>query len=352
MKRLPSRAAWFVVPAAAALVGAALDPSALARPSAEPTGVALIRRQAEALAPLVQSPLAKNFLQATADLPAVPARTLYRDAAKTTYYSQAQADRLSADERKQLKPVPVDESLYYNTKYGSPLAYVRPLEVLGQAGMIDVAGKRILDFGYGTIGHLRLLATLGSDAVGVDVDPLLPALYSEPSDQGTIAGQKSEGRAGKVTLVHGRYPAEPGVAKAVGEGYDLILSKNTLKNGYLHPAQPVDKRMLIDLGVTEAAFVQTLYHALKPGGKVLIYNICPAPNPPGKPYIPWADGRCPFSKEMWEAAGFRVVALDQDDSGPVRQVAHALGWDRGGQAMSLEKDLFAHYTLVEKPADR
>jgi SAM-dependent methyltransferase len=343
MKRLRTLAVLAVV----SVIGPTASWSAWAGPPTEPVGVALIRQQSEALASLVQSPLAKRFLQATADLPAVPSRTLYRDAAKTTYYSQAHADRLGEGQRKNLTPTPLDESFYYNTKYGSPLAYVRPLEVLAQAGMADVAGKRILDFGYGTVGHLRLLAVLGAEVVGVDVDPLLPAFYSEPNDQGVVKGR--HGHDGRITLVHGRFPTDPAVAKAVGDGYDMILSKNTLKNGYLHPAQPVDKRMLIDLGVTDAAFVRALYACLKPGGTVLIYNICPAPNPPGKPYLPWADGRCPFPRAMWEEAGFRVRVLDQEDSPAVRKLGQALGWDRGSQAMSLEKDLFAHYTLVERP---
>ncbi len=333
-----------VVTLAVCLVVALLFKTALAAPPEEPTGVALVRKQAQTLEPLVQSALAKNFLHATADLPSVSVRKVYHDAGKPAWYSQAQVDRLDDDRRKQLKPVALDESFYYNTKYGSPLAYVRPLDLLGQAGMTEVAGKRILDFGYGTVGHLRLLAGLGADVVGVDVDPLLPALYSEAGDQGKLRNQKS---AGSITLMHGRYPADASVTQAVGQGYDLILSKNTLKNGYLHPAQPVDKRMLVDLGVTDQAFVQTLYAALKPGGKVLIYNICPAPSPPGKPYIPWADGRCPFPRSMWEAARFRVLAFDQDDSPAVRRLGHALAWDAGGQA-DLEKDLFAHYTLVEK----
>ena len=101
-------------------------------------------------------------------------------------------------------------------------------------------------------------------------------------------------------------------------------------------------------------FVRALYDALKPGGRVLIYNICPAPSPPGQPYKKWADGRCPFARETWEAAGFRVVAFDRDDSEVIRQFAHALGWDQGDSPIDLKADLFARYSLMEKlarPAD-
>jgi hypothetical protein len=289
-------------------------------------------------------------LRAASDLPAVPPRTVYREAATGTYYSQKEAERLSEDRRQKLVPIPLDESFYYNTKYGCPLAYVRPLELLGQAGTKDAAGIRVLDFGYGTVGHLRLLASLGADVTGVDIDPLLRALYSEPNDQGAVQGK--HGRHGRINLLHGRFPAEPAVTRAVGDGYDLILSKNTLKNGYLHPARPVDHRLLIDLGVPDAAFVRAFYAVLKPGGKGLIYNICPSPNSPDKPYLPWADGRCPFPRAMWEATGFHVQALDQDDSAAMRSLGRALGWDRDGQSVDLEKSLFAHYTLVEKPSGK
>jgi hypothetical protein len=81
---------------------------------------------------------------------------------------------------------------------------------------------------------------------------------------------------------------------------------------------------------------------------VLIYNICPAPAKTGEKYIPWADGRSPFPKEMWESAGFKVFTFDHDDSPAVRVMGRALGWDQGEGAMDLENDLFGVYTLVEK----
>jgi hypothetical protein len=78
----------------------------------------------------------------------------------------------------------------------------------------------------------------------------------------------------------------------------------------------------------------------------MIYNLCPAPAPPGKPYIPWADGRCPFPREAWEKAGFRVIEIDRDDSPAARDMGRALGWDQGG--MKLEDDLFATWSLFER----
>jgi len=326
----------------AAATGPATQPGA----APEPSAVETIRRDAQSLAPLVESELARRFLAATAQLPSIAPRSVYRDDATRTYYSKAAADRLSDDARGKLTERTIDERVYYNTKYGSPLAYVRPLDLLARAGMSDVRGKRILDFGYGTIGHLRLLASLGGDVVGVDVDSLLTAIYSEPADVGIIKGPG--GAEGRITLVDGRFPADEASKAAVGDGYDLIISKNTLKNGYIHPERPTDPRKLIDLGVDDETFVRSLYNILKPGGRVQIYNLCPAPAPPDKEYIPWADGRSPFSRALWESAGFRVLAFDEPDDTAARAMGHALGWDSGPSPMNLENDLFGLYTLVEK----
>ncbi|HKQ49846.1 MAG TPA: hypothetical protein VJZ71_17360 [Phycisphaerae bacterium] len=310
----------------------------------ELSGLAAIRAEARAAVKLVQTELARSFLAAADDLSPPTPRTIYRDQ-KRKYITAAQFAALPAGEQKDLSPIEVTEDLYYTTKYGTPLAYVRPLEILGREGVKSFARTRTLDFGYGGIGPPRLFALLGADAVGVDVDPLLPVLYSQSEDQGPVRDRDGK-IAGRVTLLHGHWPGDEKVRKAAGNGFDLILSKNTLKNGYLHPERPVDKRMLVDLGVSEEEFVKALFDSLRPGGHVMIYNISPAPAPPDKPYIPWADGRCPFPRKMLEAAGFRVLKFDEDDSKAVREMARAFGWDTGEHPMDLENDLFAHYTLL------
>ncbi len=310
------------------------------------SAVAKIREDAQQLQPLVKTVWVKQFLKETVRLPPVAARKLFHDESKTRYYTEEEAERLSEALRFGVVSEEFDEDFYYNTRYGTPLAYARPLDLLGDQGF-EPRGKRILDFGYGGVGQLRLLAGVGAVVVGVEIDPLTRALYSWPQDQGTIKG--TNGSQGTLHLVHGRFPAEESVRLDVGVGYDLVISKNVLKRGYIHPEKPVPDRQRVILGVDDEAFVKTLYGMLKPGGRVLIYNLSPAQNPPDKPYIPWADGRCPFPAELWKAAGFKVVEFDRDDSQMARKMAHALGWDAGEQPMSLEKDLFAHYTLVEKP---
>jgi SAM-dependent methyltransferase len=246
--------------------------------------------------------------------------------------------------------LPVDEDYYYTTKYGSPLAYARPFDLLGQSGLQSVARCRVFDFGYGTIGHLRMLASLGADVTGVDVDPLLTALYSHPDDQCPVKNRR--GQMGRVRLLEGRFPVDQAVTTAVGNGYDLIISKNTLKKGYVHPERPVEKRRLLNLDVDDETFVRELHAALKPGGWVMIYNITPAASPPDQPYKNWADGRCPFSQAVWEAAGFDVIAFDRDDSTAIRRVAAALGWDKGDSPIDLKTDLFAQYSLMRKKLAR
>jgi SAM-dependent methyltransferase len=311
---------------------------ALPAQDAGPDALGRIRRDAETMAPLVTTGLARAFLEAGTSLPSVRHRTLYHDPAARRYLTDREARDLGAEARDKLKKVPVDEDLYYNTRYGSPMAYVRPLELLGKAGLEGFSGRKILDFGCGGLGPHRMMASLGAEVVGVDVDPMLAALYSEPEDQGAV-------KQGRVSLVIGRYPAEETVKARVGGGLDVFLAKNTLKRGYVHPESG---RTFIDLGMDDASFLKVLRDALKPGGYVMIYNLGPAPSPQGQPYKPMADIRTPFSPADWEAAGFLVLSLDQDDTAAARAMGAALGWDKGPDAMNLATDLFATYTLARK----
>src|SRR4051794_2332377 len=61
-----------------------------------PTGVAALRREAADMELLVQSDLARAFIHATAELPKIAPRTIYRTKDRTGYYTAAQADALSA----------------------------------------------------------------------------------------------------------------------------------------------------------------------------------------------------------------------------------------------------------------
>jgi hypothetical protein len=324
-----------------ALAWLVLSATSVAAAPADTTQVGALTAEAASIRPLFHSPLVMRFLDAVPSLPHEAPRVVLCDSARTHCWSEAEAAALQDTQRARLVTRRLDEAFYYVTRYGSPLAYARPLEILSQAGFASAARRRIADFGYGTIGHLRLLAMNGADVHGIEVDPLLRALYA--NDRGPIAGGK-----GSITLHDGQWPAQAVLAAEVGDGYDLFISKNTLKRGYVHPAETVNPRMLVHLGVDDSTYVAALARAVKSGGLVMIYNLCPAPAPAGKPYIPWADGRCPFDRSMLERAGFTVLEYDRDDSPAARTMAHDLGWDAGEHSMDLEKDLFATYTLLSR----
>jgi hypothetical protein len=295
-----------------------------------------LKAEAMALQSMIETPLGKSYVAAVRFLPPIANRTVWLDEAAKRYYPANHANLDSAWKR-----TVYDERFYYYTKYGSPLSYTRAMDLLGHAGLKVFGRKKILDFGYGGIGPLRLISALGGHAVGVDIDSLLKALYSEPSDTGALG-------AGRIDLVEGYFPSDPKTSAAVGSGYDVFLSKNTLKRGYVHPEKPVDKRMLVDLGVSDKDFCLKVAAILRRGGIFLIYNLSPAQNPSEKPYLPWADGRCPFDKSTLEAAGFEVLSFDVNDNTAAREMGRRLGWDKGTAPMDLEKDLFAHYILARK----
>ena len=307
------------------------------------TIVGELRVEAIALKPLTKTPAVQAFLDSTRALPFPGMRTLYMDSTRSHLYTESQARALGDEAKAKLLSRTLDDKFYYNTRYGTPLAYARPLDLVAQQGVKSFAGWHIVDFGYGGIGQLRLLASLGANVVGVDVDPLLPVLYSQPGDQGAVPG-----RGGKIMLVDGHFPADSSVAARVGGGYDLFLSKNTLKHGYIHPTRPADKRQLVDLGVDDSAFVVAVRNVLKPGGYAMIYNLSPAMSKPDQPYRPWTDGHDPFPRSLWENTGFEVIAYDQVDDEAARAMGKALRWDEGDNGMSLDADLFGRYTLVRK----
>ncbi len=306
-----------------------------------------MKADAAKLRPLVETELARTYLAATKHLPSQQPRVIYRDREHNLAYNEAEAAKLSEDKRNALEKKTYDEFTYYYTGFGSPLIYARPIDLLGRQGVSNLQGLRVLDFGYGMVGQLRLLASCGADVTGVDVHPVFRALYSHPADQGGIADAPDI--RGRITLAHGHFPGDDDVRRTIGDGYDVFLSKNVLKRSYIHPERDVDERFQIKLGVSDEAFVKAMYDVLRPGGLALIYNIAPAQNPPDKPYLAHADGRCPFEKSLIERIGFEIIAFDRSDDEAIHNVWIALGYDKGQTREQLAKDLFAHYTLLRKP---
>lgn len=326
--------------------------------SREPAATSVLQRlvdEAAALQAFAKSPLTRKFLDATHALPSISPRTVYVNEATREYFSAAEKSVLPVAAQKKLAEIQLDEYRYYFTKYGSPLAYLRPLELAASNGIGDVAGKRVLDFGYGGIGHLRLLASLGAEVTGIDADSYLRALYSSGRDQGAVTSAAGmwRGNSGSITLAHGQWPKDPKIVERVGREYDLILSKNTLKKGYIKPEHKIGKRRQIELGVSDDSFLKAIYNTLVPGGNLIIYNLYPKPPAAQAAYNPQADARSPYTREQYEKAGLKVLALNVEDHAMARNMGRALKWDRNdkGEVISdLENNLYAMFTIVARPS--
>ena len=322
--------------------------AAVPQPSPEPEPAPKItdklKTDAASLTPIMSSSLARDFLAATARLAEPAPRTVYRNRERGTAVSARDFESMSADARAGFTARECSPEFYFETGYGSPLVYARVLD-LAAPHLAKDARPKVLDYGYGSIGQLQLLAHCGFDAQGVDIEPLFPALYSEPGDTGPMG-------KGSVAIHTGRWPADEAIKGSIGGGYALITSKNTLKNGYVHPSPPagqtVDPKRLLQLGVGDAEFVAQVHAALNPGGVFVIYNICPPQNPPDKEYIPYADGTSPFSREMLEKAGFEVLAFDARDEPWVLDCFERLGYSQGKSREELAQDYFCWYTIARR----
>lgn len=325
----------------------ALASSVAAQEPADTSVTGLLKADAAKLKPLVTSEVAQKFLDAVADLPKPSPRVLYVQPETRTVIKPAEYEKLSDSVKATYKKRDYDEYFYYYTRYGTPLAFVRALDLTANAGLTTLDGAKIIDFGFGSVGQLRLMASLGAEAVGIEVDPVFKQYYTEPGDTGEMpkATTSTPTHSGQVRMLFGQFPADSAIKAGVGIGYDAFISKNTLKRGYIHPAREVDPRMLVHLGVDDSTYVTTVYDLLKPGGLFMIYNLCPAEAHPDSAYIPWANGRCPFDRGLMERTGFTVLEYDKVDDTFARTMGATLGW---GEQMDLEKDLFCWYTLVRK----
>ena len=189
----------------------------------------------------------------------------------------------------------------------------------------------------------------GCQITGVDVDPLCTP-FTAPLGPGSV--KNPHGRDGHVRLIDGRFPADPAITAAVGGDYDLIISKNTLKKGYVHPEQPVEPRRLLNLGVDDATFVEALHQALET--RRAECSSTTSARHPAHQANPTRTGPTDVvlsPREVWETAGFRVLAFDQDDSEPHGQSAMLLD---GTRALSDRpqirpvRQVFAHGKTQEE----
>ena len=302
--------------------------------------LAPLKQDATALQEIYTSEQARQMLNEVEHLPVMEPRTIHVAVRPNRGYTQSQYEALSEEEREGLQAYEVDAAKYYSTFYGTPLVYARVPELLRTfAPEFSFSDARIMDLGYGQLGQLRLWAQMGADVVGVEVDPILSAMYDGCAAVGNIEN------AGSVALVEGAWPNDDTCRKQVGGGYDLIVSRNLLKKGYvkpekLNPQFPVP----VAWGMSDTEAVQHFYDALAPGGIVLIESLGPKPDPEK----PWSDIANPWERAAWEQVGFEVLAHDTDESKFARAQGMALGWD---ERMDLENGLYAVYSIYRKPIE-
>ncbi len=326
-----------------------LSLSAFAQEDTTVTATEQIKLDATAMIPLVKSDFARQFLNSMTELPKIDqVRVVYRNKQTRAAMTESEFATSGLDTTSGFQRREYGEDFYYFTGYGTPVAVVRAYDLLWQAGLKSADGLKMIDFGFGSIGQLRGLASLGADVTGIEVEAVFKALYSAPTDTGMINRGKSGGKGapGHLRAFYGFFPTDSLINAQLGGGYDVFFSKNTLKNGYIHPEREVDPKMLVHLGVDDSTYVRRVYDLLKPGGFFMIYNLHPKyTGPEVEKYIPWSDGRSPFKKELFEKIGFNVLAFDVVDTPFAHTMAKALGWDKD---MDLENDLFGMYTLVQK----
>jgi hypothetical protein len=206
--------------------------------------------------------------------------------------------RLSGLAPRRIGAETIDEVGFYYGGGDSPAFFARFLDIFGENEARHLISRRILEVNYSAIGPLRILATAGALAVGVS----------------------------------------PTTVQTVGGGYDAVVVKNLLKRGLIHPTDEAGAATRVNLGVSDEEYLDHLIKLLRPGGRLLAYNLCPPPPPAG--YNPEADCRSPFPQTLWQAAGFRVRDYDRVDTPAARTFAQALG---------MAPDLHATYTFVERP---
>ncbi len=291
--------------------------------------VARLQRLARSLQKSVSSDLAADFLNATSALPWIQPRRLYQDPETKELFPGSAIASIPAERRWKLTSRSFGEHEYYEGRYGMSLAYATVVDALAERGLASLSGKRVLDIGYGSILPLRLMACMGAKVIGLETDRFPGTLYSHESDTGAVRAVRGRTidrtRDGSIELRRGRFGVDwtPDPASL-----DLIISRNTLKNGYIHPRAEHAHEPNVRLGLSDERFLQAARASLVSGGLLAIYNTFD-PRDPG----PGADGRSPFTTLQFEGAGFRTVALDEPDDERSRRLyeaAQSAGADAGG----------------------
>jgi SAM-dependent methyltransferase len=258
-----------------------------------PERPAFAQRTSE-IAPLFAGGLGERYVLKALALPPVKRRIVYRDRGAVHTWSAGEAMKQS--DSQSLMPVAVSVDTFYARACGTPFEDARALDLVAPPGLTDLTSKRALVLGCVAMSELWMLASLGADAVGVDPDPEIVALYTGAP----LPFSPNVSGGGRVTFTPSRFFSDPAARSSIGGGFALVVSRNTLSRGRVHPTRPAPAR--IDLGMDDDAFARSLFDALAPGGRAILYNTGVAP--PGAPLLPENDLRSAFDRATWERAGF------------------------------------------------
>lgn len=175
-------------------------------------------------------------------------------------------------------------------------------ELVRWAGL--AGDMRVLDIGCGLGGPSRYLAaTVGCEVVGIDLTPEYVAAATLFAARLGLSGRVSYREADALAL-----PFE-------GESFDVAWSQHAAMN-------IADK----------AALYGEMFRVLRPGGKVVLYDVCRSPG--GEPAypVPWAAERAisflisPLElRDALEAAGFRIGYFHDATGEALRARAAAAG---------------------------
>lgn len=346
--RCPAARLVQIASAAAALcLTTALGAAQPAEPNAYLDG---LRAESARLASTIETEAVREWAAATDRLTPITPRSIWFRQEPRSLLSAAEYAALAEGDRAGYTERPITDQSYYATNFGTPLCYARCLDIAAQAGGLESFNDaRVLDYGYGQMGQVRMLAACGAEVVGVDPSAGLRVRYSMPEDQGAYpagASDSADEPQGSVKLVTGFWPGEAETAAAVGTGFDVIIARNVLKHGYVHPIGEVPPGSQINLSCSDEEFLKAVFDALNPGGVMLIYNLG-GPRLRDGAYDPSADINCPWTRSSLEAAGFEVVAFDMDDSEPTRKHAVIFGWAQ--ETDPLGSQWFSLYTVLKRP---
>ena len=131
-------------------------------------------------------------------------------------------------------------------------------------------------FGDGSIGHLRLLASLGAHVTGIDPDGYLDALCSEslgPGRRATRARQRG-GAHRAPSRWHGYWPKGcAGREARWARGFRCVHFREHAQEGLCQARHRQNRQAPAEYGLgvpTDAAIVRTVFSALNPGGLFLL----------------------------------------------------------------------------------